>query len=80
MVLEEISVGQGLAIMSAGLAIAIAAVSAIGQGIAAAGAVGATAEKPEIFGRGLVFAVLPETQAIYALLIAILILVGTGVI
>jgi V/A-type H+-transporting ATPase subunit K len=72
----EVTVGQGLAMMGAGLAIGIAGLSAIGQGIAAAGGVGATAEKPEMFGRGLVFAVLPETQAIYGLLIAILILAG----
>ncbi|MDI6860289.1 MAG: ATPase [Methanocellales archaeon] len=70
-----VEIGLGLAIMGAGIAIGM---SAIGQGIAAAGAVGATAERPEVFGKGLVFSVLPETQAIYGLLIAILILAGIG--
>ncbi|MDI6903696.1 MAG: ATPase [Methanocellales archaeon] len=70
-----VEIGLGLAIMGAGIAMGM---SAIAQGIAAAGAVGATAERPEIFGKGLVFSVLPETQAIYGLLIAILILAGIG--
>lgn len=68
------AIGAGLAVGIAGLG------SAIGQGIAAAASAGATAEKPEFFGKGLVYTVLPETQAIYGLLVAILILVGAGLI
>jgi V/A-type H+-transporting ATPase subunit K len=53
-----------------------------GTGIAAAwaekvvggAAVGAMAEKPELFGRGLVLMVIPETIVIFGLLIAILLL------
>ncbi|NOZ77434.1 MAG: V-type ATP synthase subunit K [Euryarchaeota archaeon] len=75
---KEIPVAVGLAGIGAGLAIGVAGLSAIGQGIAAAGGVGATSEKPEMFGKGMVFSVLPETQAIYGLLIAILLMVGTG--
>ncbi len=70
-------VGLGIAIIGSGIAIAG---SGIGQGISASAAVGATAEKPETFGKNMVFAVLPETQAIYGLLIAILMMVGMGVI
>jgi V/A-type H+-transporting ATPase subunit K len=68
----------GLAGIGAGIAIGVSGLSAIGQGIAAAAGTGATSEKPEMFGKGMVFSVLPETQAIYGLLIAILLMVGTG--
>jgi V/A-type H+-transporting ATPase subunit K len=33
-----------------------------------------------MFGRGMVFSVLPETQAIYGLLVAILLMVGVGLV
>ncbi len=71
-------VGIGLVAVACGLSIGIAGLSAIGQGIAASGGVGATAEDPKMFGKGIVFSVLPETQAIYGLLIAILLMAFTG--
>jgi len=73
----EFGIGLGIAIIGCGIAIVG---SALAQGMAASAAVGATAEKPETFGKNVVFAVLPETQAIYALLIAILMMVGMGLI
>ncbi len=62
----------GLIAMAAGVTMA-------GTGIAAAwaekvvggAAVGAMAEKPELFARGLILMVLPETIVIFGLLIAI---------
>lgn len=52
--------------------------SALGAGLAVAGvgaaAIGAVAEKPEIFGRALVFVGLAEGIAIYGLIISIMIL------
>nr|AGF93544.1 ATPase, F0/V0 complex, subunit C [uncultured organism] len=66
------AIGAGLAIGGAGLG------SGIGQGIAASASAGATAEDPDFFGRGLVFTVLPETQVIYGLVIAILLMTGGG--
>ncbi|UCE37199.1 MAG: PKD domain-containing protein [Thermoplasmata archaeon] len=71
-------IGIGLVAIACGLSIGIAGLSAIGQGIAASGGVGATAEDPKMFGKGIVFSVLPETQAIYGLLIAILLMAFTG--
>jgi V/A-type H+-transporting ATPase subunit K len=68
----------GLIAIACGLAIGIAGLSAIGQGISAAGGMGVTAEKPEMFGKGIVFSVLPETQAIYGLLVAILLMAFSG--
>ncbi|MCW7071272.1 MAG: ATP synthase subunit C [Methanophagales archaeon] len=57
--------------MAAGIAMAG---GALGAGIAVSGAgtaaVGATAEKPESFGRVLIFVALAEAIAIYGLLIA----------
>lgn len=69
------------AFMAAALA---TAASAIGAGIAVArvgtAAVGALAEKPELFGRLLIFVGLAEGIAIYGLIVSILILnrLGSG--
>ncbi|WP_456466806.1 hypothetical protein [Methanopyrus sp.] len=67
-----VSAGAGLIALGAGLAVGLAGSSAIGQGIAAAGGASASSERPELFGRSIVFSILPETQSIYGLLIAIL--------
>ncbi len=75
---KTISLSVGLAALGVGIAVGFAGFSGIGQGIAASAGVGATSEKPDMFGKGMVFSVLPETQAIYGLLIAILLMVGTG--
>ena len=65
----------GLKAIGAGLAIGISCLgSAIGEGNAAAAAVGATAENDENFTKSLILSVLPETQAIFGLVIAIWIL------
>jgi len=73
-----VSLPVGIASVGVGLAVGIAGLSAIGQGIAASGSMAAYSEKEELFGRGMVFSVLPETQAIYGLLVGILIMVFTG--
>ena len=70
----------GLIAIGAGLSIGLAALgSGIGQGIAAAASSGATAENKSLFGTMMVFAALPETQAIYGFVIAILLLFVYGV-
>lgn len=71
---------MGYAAIGAGLAVGLAGMSAVGQGIASSGGLGATSEKPEMFGKGMVFGVLPETQAIYGLLVGILVMAGVGLI
>ena len=69
----------GLIAVGAGTAIGFAALgSGIGQGIAASAAAGATAEKESLLGKMLVFAALPETQAIYGFVIAIILLFVFG--
>lgn len=63
-----IAIGAGLAIGLAGLG------SGIGQGIAASAGAGATAENEKLFAKMLTFSALPETQAIYGFVIAIILL------
>jgi V/A-type H+-transporting ATPase subunit K len=76
----EIALGTALAAIGAGIAVGMAGLgSGIGQGIAAAGSVGAVAEDEDMFARGIIFTALPETQAIYGFLIAILLLVFSGI-
>ena len=65
----------GLIAIGAGIALAG---SAIGAGLAekeiGAAAVGAMAEKEELFGKGLILTVIPETLVIFGLVIAILLI------
>jgi len=63
-------VGAGLAIGLAGLG------AGIGMGTASAAAIGAIAEKPEVFTKTLIFIVFIEAIAIYGLVIAFMILMG----
>ncbi len=71
----DVSVGVGLVAISASLALGL---SAIATGIAEKGigtaAVGAMAEKEELFGKGLILTVIPESIVIFGLVVAILIL------
>jgi len=73
-----IDIPIGLVGVGAGLSVGIAGLSGIGQGIASASGVATVAEDESMFGRGMVFSVLPETQAIYGLLIGILLIVFSG--
>jgi V/A-type H+-transporting ATPase subunit K len=64
-----------------GVAIAMglaAIMSSIGIGLAGTGAAGVAAERPDKFGRLLLYQALPMTQGIYGLLVAILVLNFTG--
>lgn len=76
----DIPVPIGLSAVGAGLAVGIAGLSSIGQGIAASSAVAMTSERPEMFGKGVVFSVICETQAIYGLLVAVLLMSFCGLI
>lgn len=66
---------EPLAAIGAGLAIGL---SAIGAGLAekeiGAAAIGAIAEKEEMFSKGLIFTVIPETLVIFGLVVALKIL------
>ena len=68
-------VDTGLIAIGAGLAIGLTAIAAgIAEKEIGAATVGATAEKPEFFGKGLILTVIPETLVIFGLVVAIMIL------
>ena len=70
-----IEIGTGLVALGSGLAIGLSAIAAaIAESTIGAAAVGAMAEKEELFGKGLILTVIPETLVIFGLVIAILIL------
>jgi V/A-type H+-transporting ATPase subunit K len=53
--------------------------SALGVMYAGKAAAGVVSEKPDLFGKMLVLQALPGTQGIYGFLVAILVLVNTGI-
>ena len=64
----------GVAI-GAGLAMGCSAIgAAIAEKDIGAAAIGSFTEKPELFGKGLIMTVIPETLAIFGLVVAIMIL------
>ncbi len=66
------ALGRGI---GAGLAIGLAGAGAgVGLGTAGAAAIGAITEKPEVFGKSLIFVVFVEAIAIYGLVISFLLL------
>lgn len=68
-------IGVGLIALGAGVAVGLSALaSAIAEKEIGAAAVGAMAEKEELFGKGLILTVIPETLIILGLLGAYLIL------
>ena len=68
-----VDLGSGLLAVGAGLAVGLAGVGAgLGESQIGAAAVGATAENEQMFGRGIVMTVLPETIVIFGLIISIL--------
>ncbi|MDE1871155.1 MAG: ATPase [Candidatus Micrarchaeota archaeon] len=68
------ALGAATAIVGTGIATAMAQ-SAIGSA-----GMGLLAEKPEEMGRVLLFLVLPETLVIFGFVVAILILLGAGLV
>ena len=70
-----LELATGLIALGAGFAVGMGAIaSAIAEKEIGAAAVGAMAEKEELFGKGLVLTVIPETIVIFGLVVAILIL------
>ena len=68
-------ISTGLIAIGSGIAIGLSAIAAaIAESTIGAAAVGAMAEKEELFGKGLILTVIPETLVIFGLVIAILIL------
>jgi len=71
----EASAGQDNSAMAAAIATGVACIGAgIAVAISGAAAIGGITEKPEIFGRALIFVGLAEGIAIYGLIISFMIL------
>lgn len=71
----EITLGQGLALLGIGLPTGLAAIgAALALGPIGSAAMAVIAEKPEMFGRTLIYMGLAEGIAIYGLVISILLL------
>ncbi len=65
----------GLIALAAGLSISVTAIAAaIAEKAIGTAAIGAMAEKEELFGKGLILTVIPETLVIFGLVVAILII------
>lgn len=74
-----VSMGTGLVALGAGLAFGLSALaSAMAEKAIGTAAMGAMAEKEELFGKGLILTVIPETLVIFGLVVAILILGTLG--
>lgn len=74
-----VELGTGLIAVGAGLAVGL---TAIGAGIAEKGigaaAVGAITERDDLFVKGLIFTVIPETLVLFGFLIAFLLMGMAG--
>ncbi len=74
------SIGQIFALVAAGIAVVISGIgSSRGVGMAGETAAGISTEKPEVNSKLLVLQLLPATQGIYGFLVAIIVLINTGV-
>ncbi|MBQ7898118.1 MAG: V-type ATP synthase subunit K [Clostridia bacterium] len=72
--------GIAIAILGATLSALLGGTgSALGVMYAGKAAAGVTSEKPELFGKMLVLQALPGTQGIYGFLVAVLVMVNTGI-
>jgi V/A-type H+/Na+-transporting ATPase subunit K len=72
---KEISIGMGLSLIGIGLPTAAATLAAgLAVGTVGASALAAVSEKPELFGRTLIYLGLAEGIAIYGVLVTILML------
>lgn len=75
----EVSIGMGLALIGIGIPTAVSTIAAgIAVGPVGAAALAVIAEKPEVFGRSLVYLGLAEGIAIYGLVVTILMLGKIG--
>ena len=61
-----------------GLAVGLTGISAINQGMVASASISAVGRNPDVAARGIIFTVMPETIAIFGLLVGILLMTGLG--
>ena len=68
----------GMGAVWIGLAVGITGISAINQGMVASSSISAVGRNPDVAARGIIFTVMPETIAIFGLLVGILLMTGLG--
>lgn len=69
---------QGMGALWIGLAVGLTGISAINQGMVASSSISAVGRNPDVAARGIIFTVMPETIAIFGLLVGILLMTGLG--
>ncbi|KXB02933.1 hypothetical protein AKJ45_03085 [candidate division MSBL1 archaeon SCGC-AAA261F19] len=69
----------GMLALAAAVPAIIQGFTAYGQGLVASASCGAVAKEPEVFGKSVVYTVMPETYAILGFLVTFLALIGLGV-
>ena len=69
---------QGVGAIWIGLAVGLTGISAANQGQVASSSIAATARNPDVAARGIIYTVMPETIAIFGLLVGILLMTGLG--
>ena len=75
-ILSSPYVGWGA--LAIGIVIALSSVSAIPQGMTASAAAAAFGRNNKVFGQGVIFSVMSETMAIFGFLVAIFLLLASG--
>lgn len=69
---------QAMGAVWIGLAVGLTGISAINQGQVASSSISAVGRNPDVAARGIIFTVMPETIAIFGLLVGILLMTGLG--
>lgn len=77
---ETVMIGSlaGTGAVWIGLAVGLTGISAINQGMVASSSISAVGRNPDVAARGIIFTVMPETIAIFGLLVGILLMTGLG--
>jgi V/A-type H+-transporting ATPase subunit K len=68
----------GVSAIGIGLVVGLTGISAANQGQVASSSIAATARNPDVAARGIIYTVMPETIAIFGLLVGILLMTGLG--
>jgi len=74
--LTNVNVGWGAVMI--GLTIGLTSVSAIPQGLISGASASGVGRNPDVFAKGIIYAVMPETMAVFGFLIALFMLMGIG--
>jgi len=74
----EVSSLMAMGAVWIGLTVGLTGISAINQGMVASSSISAVGRNPDVASKGIIFTVMPETIAIFGLLVGILLMTGLG--